>query len=597
MSTTVGTIQYDVRLNLNQLKSDVKQAEKIVNDSNRNIEKSSEKTGGAVSGMFATIATAAKVAGAAAVAAFGSFSVFGLKTAGQLEATEKGFITLLGSTEEAGRVMARIKEEAKRTPFEMAGLASATQLLSSVTKDGDKAIDFLLDVGESLAAMGKGQAELDRIIVNLQQIGAVGEASMLDIKQFAFAGIPIFEMLQETTGKTGEALEDMISNGEVTFELLEKMFREATDEGGRFAGAFKNQAGTFNQSVSNMKDTFMIFASDFVKRTGIFDGAVKVIGNFTNALGNNQEQIYKTVDAIKNIILQALALGRNIAEYLSPKLEALWNTFSQKLIPTLSEFWKRYLEPLIPIIGVVLVGALGLAIDAVNLIVTVFTKFIDWINNNQPLIIGLATAFGILKGAMIFDTVVNAIIVQFNLLKLVHIPSLMASFGALKAAIASPVTMGAIGIGAAIWALAEVKKAWDELKRIRDEIAKSENTMADARTQYGQSLKRRFERGEITAEERARLWKESALPGNANGTNHWKGGPTWVGERGPEIVNLPKGSQVIPNHKAGAGGVNISLNMSGVMARSRTDLREIAKDMIGAINEELRAKGKMELAV
>jgi len=35
--------------------------------------------------------------------------------------------------------------------------------------------------------------------------------------------------------------------------------------------------------------------------------------------------------------------------------------------------------------------------------------------------------------------------------------------------------------------------------------------------------------------------------GLANGTNYWRGGPTVVGERGPEIVNLPKGAQVIPN--------------------------------------------------
>lgn len=75
MATTVGVISYDVRLNLAQLKGDVKQAEKVVNSSNNNIEKSSENTGSAVSGMFATIGKAAKVAGVAAVAAFGSFSV------------------------------------------------------------------------------------------------------------------------------------------------------------------------------------------------------------------------------------------------------------------------------------------------------------------------------------------------------------------------------------------------------------------------------------------------------------------------------------------------------------------------------------------
>lgn len=41
------------------------------------------------------------------------------------------------------------------------------------------------------------------------------------------------------------------------------------------------------------------------------------------------------------------------------------------------------------------------------------------------------------------------------------------------------------------------------------------------------------------------------IPGFANGTNYAPGGLAWVGERGRELVNLPRGSQVIPNHKLG----------------------------------------------
>jgi phage-related tail protein len=46
--------------------------------------------------------------------------------------------------------------------------------------------------------------------------------------------------------------------------------------------------------------------------------------------------------------------------------------------------------------------------------------------------------------------------------------------------------------------------------------------------------------------------------GYALGTNFAPGGLALVGERGPELVNLPRGSQVHPNHKmhnmAGGGG-------------------------------------------
>jgi hypothetical protein len=46
------------------------------------------------------------------------------------------------------------------------------------------------------------------------------------------------------------------------------------------------------------------------------------------------------------------------------------------------------------------------------------------------------------------------------------------------------------------------------------------------------------------------------FPGFASGTNFAPGGPAWVGENGPELVNLPRGSQVIPNHDLrGHGGI------------------------------------------
>ena len=37
---------------------------------------------------------------------------------------------------------------------------------------------------------------------------------------------------------------------------------------------------------------------------------------------------------------------------------------------------------------------------------------------------------------------------------------------------------------------------------------------------------------------------------NAEGTNNWRGGPTWVGEEGPELVDLPRGSRVLPNKES-----------------------------------------------
>ena len=60
------------------------------------------------------------------------------------------------------------------------------------------------------------------------------------------------------------------------------------------------------------------------------------------------------------------------------------------------------------------------------------------------------------------------------------------------------------------------------------------------------------------------------IPAFAGGTSYAPGGMALVGERGPELVNLPRGSQVIPNHKIGGvgGGSNISVSVD---ARGSSD--------------------------
>lgn len=235
---------------------------------------------------------------AVAATATAGFIGYGAKIAGDLEASRAGFITLLGSAEKADDVIARIKKDAAATPFELPGLIKANQLLTAVTKDGNRSEDMLLNVGKALAAMGKGQPELDRIIVNLQQIGAVGKASLMDVRQFAFAGIPIFEMLQKATGKSGDALNDFISEGGVTFELLEGMFNKAGSAGGQFADAFKNQAGTFNQLLSNMKDNVTVAMADIVQSSGLFDILKTAMKGVSDWVGDNQDKIS---NGIKNM--------------------------------------------------------------------------------------------------------------------------------------------------------------------------------------------------------------------------------------------------------------------------------------------------------
>lgn len=65
--------------------------------------------------------------------------------------------------------------------------------------------------------------------------------------------------------------------------------------------------------------------------------------------------------------------------------------------------------------------------------------------------------------------------------------------------------------------------------------------------------------------------------GFANGTNFAPGGLAIVGERGPELINLPRGSQVIPNHRLPAANSNMGFGQSG-SGRVAVDVRVSVDD-------------------
>lgn len=58
-----------------------------------------------------------------------------------------------------------------------------------------------------------------------------------------------------------------------------------------------------------------------------------------------------------------------------------------------------------------------------------------------------------------------------------------------------------------------------------------------------------------------------SLPHNDTGTSFWRGGPTYINERGGEIAVLPSGSQIIPHDISmaiaqGRGNQNITVNVN-----------------------------------
>jgi tape measure domain-containing protein len=227
----------------------------------------------------------------------GALAMKGVEAASTLENISIGFKTALKSSDAAKDAVDKFRKAGVETPFDTTSLAKVGLGLTTITKDADKSLGFILNVGKAIAATGGGNVELERVGANLQQIGALGKASLADVKQFANAGIPIFKMLGDTTGKTGQDLEKFISEGGVTFDLLQKMFEEAGTGAGDFATAFKDAAGSYTQVLSNFQESIDNALADIVTQTGVFDMVKQAMGAFIQFMTDNKDAIVGGVKA------------------------------------------------------------------------------------------------------------------------------------------------------------------------------------------------------------------------------------------------------------------------------------------------------------
>lgn len=94
-----------------------------------------------------------------------------------------------------------------------------------------------------------------------------------------------------------------------------------------------------------------------------------------------------------------------------------------------------------------------------------------------------------------------------------------------------------------------------------------------------------------------------SIGANADGTDNWRGGLSLVGERGPELVNLPRGAQVIPNDitrnismpqiavplARGGGRVTLTLGDTHIDARGSTMSEAQFRSILTENNRQLAA--------
>ena len=225
--------------------------------------------------------------GSAALSAAEGFIASGIEYNAQIEKYTTGFTNMLGSAEAARQVMSQIQEDAAKTPFDVESLTKANQYLISAGENASYARSTIMALGDAVSATGGGNDELNRMAQNLQQIANTGKATTADIKQFAYAGIDVYGILADYTGKSTAEVQNMT----ISYDLLTQALQAASEEGGRYYGSMDTQSQTINGRVSTLQDNVKQLAG--LLTGDLSSGIGVVIGNLNDMLVAAQEA-YKT---------------------------------------------------------------------------------------------------------------------------------------------------------------------------------------------------------------------------------------------------------------------------------------------------------------
>lgn len=170
--------------------------------------------------------------------------------------TIEAFFKTSGQTaEEAAKntadLIANQKELSMATGIATDNLIDANKMLIASGVSGDDAQKAISALSKAIVATGGGNEELSRMASNLQQISNTGKASSADMKQFAMAGVDLYGLMADSTGKTVDELKDM----DITFDMIVEALDSATAEGGKFFEASQVGATTLQGQMNTLQST------------------------------------------------------------------------------------------------------------------------------------------------------------------------------------------------------------------------------------------------------------------------------------------------------------------------------------------------------
>ena len=235
------------------------------------------------------------------------FAMSIITTGGEMEKQHIALQSILGDMQNANTMFNQIKELALNSPFTFSELNRDVKQLAAYGVEYDQ----LYDTTKRLADMSSGLGvSFDRIALAFGQVQARGWLDGKELRQIAYAGIPLLEKLSEFYSKqegrnvSTSEIKTRISSRDVSFDDVKSIFWQMTDAGGQFYNMQQVLSETLLGRYNKLKDAWEIMLADFANGKNIIGGTFKGI-----------------LDVVTNLVQQIHVLGpAMVAAFAGPAL-------------------------------------------------------------------------------------------------------------------------------------------------------------------------------------------------------------------------------------------------------------------------------------
>ncbi len=192
---------------------------------------------------------------------------------GELEHQKIAMDTIFGDKGKTGQLFGQIKGLARQSPFGVMELTKSVKALSAYGVQYNEIYDTAKRLADISAATS---VDINRLILAFGKTRSRGFLDGLEAKQFAYANIPIYEMvrkkLEELEGQavtTADVMKRM-KKREIGFDIVKDVLWDMTDPGGKFYNMQEALAGSVKTSWKLVRDNIELMFGE-IAESGIGD--------------------------------------------------------------------------------------------------------------------------------------------------------------------------------------------------------------------------------------------------------------------------------------------------------------------------------------